>query len=377
MVSYGKQSNGGWTLVEMAVVLVVSALLATAALQLLPLGTQLAEEDVAQARLAHAEQALVGYARAHHRLPSADVDGDGNEDIGGNEGWLPYATLGLPPSSAVAYSVNSALSNAVDGYLYHPDLPVTTAEATAAATSKTDAAPPVQANGLDLCVLLGNLQHTANKADGFAYASAFALSHRRPGVGIATTPLMAMTIPGNGTSIEPSLLNVATGIGELYVRLECNSRLNRAFASAQAARAAQSAYLLAELDAATADFYIKVADLEDEFNTVSIGFASFNIATAVFEVALGAAGAVADIFPPTDIAKAIISGIQAGVAAVQLGLSGLELDLARASKAESEATLAATRNHARHAHEQKERLRKLRDSATEKAQLMDRTGLNP
>ena len=360
---------GGWTLVEMSVVLVVCALLATAAINLLPLGTQLAEEDLARTRLAQAEQALLGHARAHHRLPNADINGDGREDSGGKEGRLPYATLGLPASAAAAYSVNSSLTGEIDGYLFNPSLPITTKAAAATAM-------PVNRNGLDLCVKLSNLQHIANGAGGSGSASAFALAHRRPSDAIAADA-PAPIPPEGGVLPNASQLDTATGMGELYVRLECTSRLNKAYAAAQAARAAQSAYLLAELDADTAAFYIDVADLEDEFNSVSIGFSSFNIATAVFELALATAGALADAIPPTDIPKAIVAVAQAVAAGVQLGLAGLELDLARQSKAESEATLRATRNHSEHAELQLTRMRQLRDNATEKAMKLDLNGLNP
>lgn len=363
--SYNRQN--GWTLLEMAVVLVISALLATVALQLLPLGTKIAEERSSEQNILQAEQALTGFARAHYRLPYADVDGDGTEDSGGQDGLLPYATLGLPLSAAIAYSVNSGLSSDVDGYLYHPTLP----------SSTTVSSPPVRSNGLDLCVLLGNMQKKINDASGVGYAAAFALSQRRHIDGINTAPLVTMTIPGTGTSVNPSLLSSAVGIGELYVRIDCPSRLNRAFASVQSARAAQSAYLLARHDADIAEFYIKVADLEDEFNRVAIGFSAFNIATATTELALSAAGAVADIVPPTDLAKAIIAATQAIVAAIQLGLSGKELDLAIQSQQESEATLTATRHHAEHARQQRERMKQLRDSTVDKSLQLDQAGLNP
>ncbi len=96
----------GFTLTEMAVVLVIVALLLGG--MLIPLGTQqdIRAERETQARLAQIQEALIGYAAANGRLPCPANASSGQEDpIGGGAcastsngvayGFAPGATLGL------------------------------------------------------------------------------------------------------------------------------------------------------------------------------------------------------------------------------------------------------------------------------------------
>ena len=115
--------NKGFTLVEMAIVLVIIGLLATAFLT--PLSAQLEQSRNTEARrdLAEIREALLGYAVINSRLPCPDTTGDGVDDgctntntansTGGN---LPWVTLGLkstdPWNSSYQYRVNNAYSGA-------------------------------------------------------------------------------------------------------------------------------------------------------------------------------------------------------------------------------------------------------------------------
>lgn len=85
----------GFTLAEMAVVLVIVALLIAG--MLLPLSAQ---QDIRARQenekiLKDIQEALLGFAAANKRLPCADTDGDGSEDCSSSEGDLPYITLGI------------------------------------------------------------------------------------------------------------------------------------------------------------------------------------------------------------------------------------------------------------------------------------------
>lgn len=114
----------GFTLVELAVVLVIVTLLAGGLL--VPLGTQLdaRSRSDTQQQLAEAKEALYGFAVVHGYLPCPGVPGGiaGTEDRAGNGacnrdvGLLPWATLGLPRNDAyghsLRYSVASNFSNA-------------------------------------------------------------------------------------------------------------------------------------------------------------------------------------------------------------------------------------------------------------------------
>lgn len=73
----GSARRGGFTLVEMAVVLLILGLLVAGAIG--PLETQLEARDRAAALtlLERARDALYGYAVTHGRLPCPDTDGDG------------------------------------------------------------------------------------------------------------------------------------------------------------------------------------------------------------------------------------------------------------------------------------------------------------
>lgn len=102
---------GGFTLVELAVVIAIVALLLGALL--VPLATQIQGRNVRETRatLEEIREALLGFAMSQGRLPCPDTDNppDGLEnaapgDCGGfpmiAEGFLPYQTLGVPASDA-------------------------------------------------------------------------------------------------------------------------------------------------------------------------------------------------------------------------------------------------------------------------------------
>lgn len=115
-------ANGddGFTLVEMAVVLVIIGLLLGGLL--LPLGTQLENDrrKETQAALETIREALIGYAVVNGSLPCHDTNGDGQPGPGAcngganqrNVGGLPYGLLGVSATDAWGrawiYAVNGA-----------------------------------------------------------------------------------------------------------------------------------------------------------------------------------------------------------------------------------------------------------------------------
>jgi type II secretory pathway pseudopilin PulG len=119
---------GGFTLIELAVVIGIVALLLGALL--VPLATQIQGRNIKETResLAKIKEALIGYAMTQGRLPCPDTDADGREDTaipplppcGGwpqsTEGFLPYLDLGVPATDAwgrlFRYAVSSEFTNA-------------------------------------------------------------------------------------------------------------------------------------------------------------------------------------------------------------------------------------------------------------------------
>jgi len=96
----------GFTLVELAVVIAIVALLLGALL--VPLATQVQGRNIKETRqsLEEIKEALLGYAVTQGRLPCPDTDRDGLEDCGaGNpwdvlEGFLPWQELTVPATDA-------------------------------------------------------------------------------------------------------------------------------------------------------------------------------------------------------------------------------------------------------------------------------------
>lgn len=112
LVPRGKHAPGGFTLVEIAVVIAIVALLLGALLA--PLATQysLRKNKEGERALSSIKEALLGFAVSNSgRLPCPDSDDDGvidgNEDLDGGgpppgcletEGILPWQTLGIFPA---------------------------------------------------------------------------------------------------------------------------------------------------------------------------------------------------------------------------------------------------------------------------------------
>jgi prepilin-type N-terminal cleavage/methylation domain-containing protein len=119
-----KGAASGFTLIEMAVVLVIVGIVISMIATVLPSLIQSTRIRKAQAVMEKLDLALQGYSAATGRLPCPDINGDGEEDRDDSgtrttpaddtcsrySGELPYRTLGLPSGhdpwqSPVAYAV--------------------------------------------------------------------------------------------------------------------------------------------------------------------------------------------------------------------------------------------------------------------------------
>ena len=101
-----QRADAGFTLAEIAIVLVILAVLAS--VMLVPLGPRLEarQRAEAQATLEDVRAALIGFAIIHGRLPCPTTSNppDGLESIAGtqcsdpaDEAFLPWRVLGIPP----------------------------------------------------------------------------------------------------------------------------------------------------------------------------------------------------------------------------------------------------------------------------------------
>jgi prepilin-type N-terminal cleavage/methylation domain-containing protein len=139
--------DGGFTLIELAVSMLIITLLATVLLT--PITTQVTQARMSQAKtdLDQINEALIGFALAQSKpyLPCPDTTGDGVADAcaitttTASEGNIPWVTLNVPAmdpwGQRYQYRVNNAFTNSVAGFT------LTTAPTGAAC------APPGNASG--------------------------------------------------------------------------------------------------------------------------------------------------------------------------------------------------------------------------------------
>jgi prepilin-type N-terminal cleavage/methylation domain-containing protein len=104
----------GFTLLEIAIVMVIIGILTGGGISLMKLLTERKARNATADYLQQVRTALVGFAADNGRLPWADGNGDGTADIGTTRGTLPYLTLQLVPSDAykriLNYEVNANLA---------------------------------------------------------------------------------------------------------------------------------------------------------------------------------------------------------------------------------------------------------------------------
>lgn len=343
----------GWSLLELSVVLAVLGLLGLVLWRLLPLAPQAAAGDLAARDLAQAEQALLGYALVHHRLPDpVTVDG---------LSMLPVETLGLPARLQLRYQVQPALTQAPYNR-FEPTLPAASEGGTPTASG--------QVNGLDLCMAL-KAQALTSLAGMQNIPTAFALMHRGgPGNERAEDDFV---LPG---SVDTGTRRVlAVGPNEFASRLQCPDRVARVQGAARAARAAYDMERVARRYKNFRTFGIQVAQMNLEQAKANEVFAGFDVAYGVALEAIAILQEAAG-WPPEGLS--IATGITAHITATaQLAIAIYNLDQAVQGRKDAEDDLQTARDQETAAIATVNRMQTLSAQTLQRAMQLDAAGLQP
>lgn len=322
-----RRRAAGFSLLEMAVVLVIIGLIGGLLWQILPrLQYASVPEPEPVVQLRAATDALVGFALAHSRLPCPDTNGDGLEDCGvpGVVGTLPQRTLGQVFPRRMRYGVNRLATTDItvltDRYI--PNIP--------------GAVPtPDPLNGLDLCIALRDAQASplvglAVGANGVPAAFALAASGATDAAGDGD--LFDGLNTGNTFAAPNSPIvagyddyTAALGFGELAQRLGCLKRLAEVNGAASAAVAARD---LSDMAAFYKDFRhfanLGTRTLDIQMAQMSVGLATADTVIAVATLALAIAG-TGESFGADALAVSLaIVGVADAAANLALAVIGLQ-----------------------------------------------------
>lgn len=317
----------GFSLIELAVVLAISATIGLALWRLLPAMRNTTVDDSPQAALVAAQQALEGYVLRTNRLPRPDssAGSTGFEDASGvaQVGMLPYRTLGMASDPRLRYGVyrSSQATVTLDADLavsldrYVPTLPVPSG---------------VPANGLDFCVALKNgiSNPSALTAGAQSIPVAYALAHRGANGSFdglnSTATRFELAAANRSNSYDDRVLT--SGLAELFGRLNCHTRLSAAEGAARDAFATfdieRSAVLYQDFRA----FAVRARTNARDFAIANEVIATVDLA----DIVAGGVTAIAIAAQTAGIGAGVVAGavIPAGFAAIALAAATAALVLA-------------------------------------------------
>ncbi len=356
----------GFSLIEIAVVLAVTAAIGLAIWQLLPSLRKSADGDTNGQALLQAHAALDGFIVTNFRLPCPAAAGNnGVEDctISSGVGELPYRTLGLAKESGqqtLRYGVYrlpnlSAPANDADlataPVRYRPYLPTL--------SPSPGVFLPVS-NGLDFCVGLTRAiaapASAALRADNFPVA--YALAHAGANGVFEGANASATAFTGAATASTATFDDkvAVAGLSELFGRLNCPERLGQANGAARSAYAAYDVARNAEEYLAFCRFFLEIAGYDVAFATIALALATVGVATTVVQGLIGIGLGLAN-FGVTFILTGLMVAANATLAGVGFSLAtkavvdtGLALTSAQEQTAAAEAFNSNAQAQARSAY---------------------------
>jgi prepilin-type N-terminal cleavage/methylation domain-containing protein len=108
-----KPNNRGFTLIEIAIVMVIIGVLAGGGVSLMGMLTKRKSRTETLDYLKDVQAAIISFADINGRLPWADTSGDGAENSGAASGTLPYQSLKVSPTDSykrtLRYEINANL----------------------------------------------------------------------------------------------------------------------------------------------------------------------------------------------------------------------------------------------------------------------------
>lgn len=245
MIRNGNRRVRGFSLIELAVVLVILGLVSLLLVRFLGTAASEQRETASRTLLTRADDALLAYAMINSRLPCPASDGTGVENCGsGQIGLLPYKTLGLPDASArrIRYGLlrraasrreDADLGNRMDRY---DPLQVISGSATG---GELPLGADATANGLDLCWAIRN-GATAAPATNYLHITradapatlqaniAYALALPRSGEGFSSHQASSAPVfdsPQRPQSASYHDRVLAVGLDQLWARMRCGDNL--------------------------------------------------------------------------------------------------------------------------------------------------------
>ncbi len=315
--------NKGFTLIELAVVLAISAAIGLAIWKLLPAMRSTANVDAPQLALQDAQAALEGFVLQNSRLPCPATGSNGVEDCGSavQVGALPYATIGLAAAVPLRYGVyrngQAVLKN--DGDLAQ-------AKQRYVPTSPTSVTGAI--NGLDFCVGLKNAIASPNAlaASAGGMTIAYGLAHTGvnggfEGANADANPAFELASTAQTNSYDDKV--IVTGLSELFGRLNCPQRLGNANGAVRSLYAAFDNDLNAGFYAQYREFVVAVRANNEAFAISTLALASADLVIAIAGGATSIALAAATVGVGAGVVVGAGGAIAAATAAEIAAAAGL------------------------------------------------------